>query len=396
MGGINMSNNFNFDKVTFLFGAGADTFYGLPTGEKWMQVLFDIEHKIIKKLLKFDKTYQMVYPKSRTIFVESILDHKNDAVKVFGVEIIDLLEKYSDKSLQLNDEENQRLTSFFKECYDSIYNGKNNKYKEFFYMKCSFFSSLDSKFSSLRKKELNSYAKRIISSYYLLLFSMLFEEKQTLEINTLEKLFDAINSKKWETKKKTYYTVLKEKAGLRNNLLKIVTVNYTNILENVFNDTDVVYLHGKLTWFEHRKHLQVYDINCFDDRKLLLNQDQDIQDIIPFIMIPSGIKPIICRKQIEEYSKFINKLDDSIFLVVVGYKFNSEDNHINSIIANWLRKSKNNKIILFNYENSIDLSQLMWLGEEMISSQIEEIKIENNGKEIQIFEEIIERIFNNQ
>jgi len=32
----------------------------------------------------------------------------------------------------------------------------------------------------------------------------------------------------------------------------------------------------------------------------------------------------------------------------------------------------------------------------MISSQIEEIKIENNGKEIQKFEEIIERIFNNQ
>ena len=55
-------------------------------------------------------------------------------------------------------------------------------------------------------------------------------------------------------------------------------------------------------------------------------------------------------------------LEESENLVVVGYRFNSEDNHINSIIAEWLRGNRH-KLIYLNYQESVKLEHLQWLSD---------------------------------
>ena len=94
------------------------------------------------------------------------------------------------------------------------------------------------------------------------------------------------------------------------------------------------------------------------------------KNVVPFILIPSGVKPLVCRKQIGQFSDFIKKLDGSKYLVVVGYKFNSEDNHINSIIADWLRK-KENKLIYLNYNNEVTFDQFPWLKDKFSVETLE-------------------------
>lgn len=89
-----------------------------------------------------------------------------------------------------------------------------------------------------------------------------------------------------------------------------------------------------MTWFEDIKQLMIYDCADDEERKNIISNSKNI---IPFILIPSGVKPIICSKQIKAFKNFIDVLNSSDFLVVVGYKFNSEDNHINSIINEWLK-----------------------------------------------------------
>ena len=80
---------------------------------------------------------------------------------------------------------------------------------------------------------------------------------------------------------------------------------------------------------------------------------------MPFILIPSGIKPIICTKQVESFHKFIDNLQQSDVLCVVGYKFNSEDNHINAIITEWLH-NRGKKLVYFNYNRDVDFEKLEW------------------------------------
>ncbi|MCR4594114.1 MAG: hypothetical protein K5761_03575, partial [Clostridiales bacterium] len=129
-----------------------------------------------------------------------------------------------------------------------------------------------------------------------------------------------------------------------------------SIAENYFGE-HVVYLHGKLNLFENLNDLQVYT------SQELLSSGVDLKEntIIPFILIPSGVKPLICTKQIEAFHDFINTLNDKNCneLCVIGYKFNSEDNHVNSIVGEWLKKEKHHMTV-FDYSDDIDFSSYSW------------------------------------
>lgn len=191
-------------------------------------------------------------------------------------------------------------------------------------------------------------------------------------MNNINSIRDLLNFLKYVKKSdessknndKKYYDILKnflDSSEENNCRYFVTTTNYTDYVSEIFGTTNTAYLHGKLKWFEDLKTLQVFD--CEDDNeydKLLEIAETQIKSkqtrLIPFIMIPSGVKPLICKKQINEFKKFSDDLDKSDYLVIVGYNLNSEDNHINSIISSWLRENEKHKVIYLNYigDKSVD------------------------------------------
>lgn len=104
---------------------------------------------------------------------------------------------------------------------------------------------------------------------------------------------------------------------IRNLNCNVVTTNYTSLAE-VLSNKKTVYLHGKLNWFEDIKGLSVYDCKDKKQREILLKlTEKNKNSIIPFIFIPSGIKPIICKKQIVEFYDFVTYLEKVIYFVLL-------------------------------------------------------------------------------
>ena len=158
-----------------------------------------------------------------------------------------------------------------------------------------------------------------------------------------------------------------------------------------------------MTLFEDLKSLSVFDCKPLQNTNIQLSHDNQFSNIIPFILIPSGVKPIICQRQIQEFAKFIHALDQSEYLIVLGYRFNSEDNHINSIIAEWLRR-RQRKLLYLNYNASVDFSTFNWADEFSVgpcgnpadevlrsNSQIINIKISKENAR-STFEELLSKL----
>ena len=107
---------------------------------------------------------------------------------------------------------------------------------------------------------------------------------------------------------------------------------------------------------------------------------------------------MICAKEILEFADLINKLDQTDTLIVVGYRFNSEDNNINSIICDWLRQP-NKQMIYLNYNGSLKLSNLPWIKEFKICDDIKKVTDEpvvnmkvDAQNSIDVFEKILNEL----
>ena len=354
--------------IMFLFGSGADTqaYNSLKSGSGFAEaVVCNRYNSQIKSITGLEAShFKMIYPQSTKIYVQTIYNNQEKAKKELGEDVVKDFVSYYEGTHSDKDSLREKISSECKEWYKIIQNdnteekdlnaiAKNNNTRNFFLKNAVLFDSLDEKFNSLRDTNYNSNAKRVINAYLTVFILMLKDLYDDLSDNEweYEKIFEKLKSNySKECEADNYYSLL-AKSELD---FHIATTNYTKIVADIVNgkkDKEVVYLHGKLTWFEDLENLCVYDCDSDDDLKHLKAKCAEAPEkIIPFIMIPSGIKPIICKRQIEEFYKFIQKLNSSNYLVVVGYRFNSEDNHINSIIAEWLRKNKN-RLIYLNFQS---------------------------------------------
>lgn len=397
--------------VSILFGSGADTDYNakLGSGASFSKALLQNSYKDkCKKVTGNSYEYSLIHRQSKKVYIQTILENEEKA-KEAGIKgnDIELCKKYS--KAQLSDDEKTELDRQCKIWYNLLMNnnpGEEKDVQKFFFERAVFFSSLDEKFNSLRYNDgkWSANAKRVINAYYTVFFYMIenaYKKGVTTNINNIKDLLNFLKcvkkpSESSKNKGKKYYDILKKILdSSEENSCKyfITTTNYTDYVSEIFGTINTAYLHGKLKWFEDLKTLQVFD--CDDDKeydKLLEiaeTQSKSKQTrLIPFIMIPSGVKPLICQKQIDEFKKFSDNLDKSDYLVIVGYNLNSEDNHINSIISSWLRENEKHKVIYLNYigDKSVDLDaktesveRYGWLdGIKIVSPYKDDIsKIEN-------------------
>ena len=360
--------------IMFLFGSGADTDVNgdLVSGSQFAESI--IQNKYADKINNITqedfRNFKLISHNSKKIFIQTIVHNENLAREKLSPEDVDLVMGYNNNA-ENSDTTKKKITEMCRKWYDLITNTEipqeqsEEDSKNFFLENAALFGSLDEKFNSLRypnKKDAN--AKRVINAYwtvFMVMFESLFGEISELNFDAvLKKLSDekTVAKNMLSGKSNCYYNTVSKVKGNYH----IATTNYTALVSTAFENR-ANYLNGKLSWFEDLYNLTVYDCTQESERDLIVKHPKNI---IPFIFIPSGVKPIVCPKQVKEYTDFKSNLESSSVLCVIGYRFNSEDNHINSFIADWLRKDKNT-LIYFNYKENTEykedfnLEDLYWI-----------------------------------
>ena len=117
----------------------------------------------------------------------------------------------------------------------------------------------------------------------------------------------------------------------------VVTTNYSPY---AYICHDPIFIHGNILTFESGP---VPELITY--KKL----NSELKNLFPYLLCQSALKPIIHPLQIKNFNNMINALMNANKLFVIGYGLNDDDNHINAIIKDFLKSSKNNKLIYIAY-----------------------------------------------
>ncbi len=196
-------------------------------------------------------------------------------------------------------------------------------------------------------------------------------EMLNIELLLIEKFLGFYNNKSADIKSYIYiswvlwaYLVFKQKEVLealskkRNakmpfygNLptsLRAITLNYTSFLENQLGKENVIYFHGGLAEYvrmDTRELLEIENLNKLNLEDFLSsiikpsidvtnNNIEEQIHIIPSLVPPLRLKPILSYKYIELWAKASEWVQEAEHIVIMGYSFNSADEHFNDILRN--------------------------------------------------------------
>ncbi len=154
----------------------------------------------------------------------------------------------------------------------------------------------------------------------------------------------------------------------------IATSNYTPFIKQILNKiTDnIFYLNGSIEeWYDPRLN------------RIILNKDNsDAGFLVPLIYTQSGTKPLTSITKTQEYSSLYNEWKTSKAVVVIGFNFGSDDEHINCMLRD-LIDFADKKIYVVYHKNDIDNKKNEIIKKLKISKDKEkniDIVYENNGK----------------
>ena len=121
----------------------------------------------------------------------------------------------------------------------------------------------------------------------------------------------------------------------------VMTTNYTPLILQVFPENGegdnarlegkVIRLSGSLAQFERRDTLTVDSLD-----QSLTGWKADRSLYFPFLMSQSPVKPMINTAQLRQYARALDALDKTDELVVLGYSFTKNDEHVVTIVREWL------------------------------------------------------------
>lgn len=117
-------------------------------------------------------------------------------------------------------------------------------------------------------------------------------------------------------------------------IAKIATTNYNNIIVEKIKE-DITYLNGSVT--------QWYDpyLNKIDKKENL-----EGKFIVPLLFTQSGTKPMTSIYKSCEYVDLYRAWKDADFIVIIGFGFNKDDEHINGIIRTLINEDDKNIIVV--------------------------------------------------
>lgn len=128
--------------------------------------------------------------------------------------------------------------------------------------------------------------------------------------------------------------------------VRAITLNYTAFLEQQLGADRTLYFHGGLTDYvrmDTRDLLPIPDITTLDPAGFIQelvkpNVDVTHEDlrqqrhVIPALVPPLRLKPVLSQRYIERWSQASVWVEEASHIVVVGYSFNTADEHFNDIL----------------------------------------------------------------
>ena len=350
--------------VCFLFGAGAESGFGFPLGTEFItKIIKDKESpKFLSKInnYKTNAKYNFLDKRKTSVITQTADEYEN------GIE--DFIRDFSSFGFSQNsfnfegkkDENNstRNAKDIYKEMCDDIKSGNKIEYWDKLIKVIKFYTQVDEEFNYLRLPEKYTDKCAKIMCYYFSVLVAIYEiqaekikgntclEKRNFLLTEIEK--EEMNRLKLENKDR-YYNILENCLKYKNSdvSVKIVTTNYTGIVSKILkkylNDgEDIFHIHGKYDLFENLNTKEIDEITNFEENDI----------IFPFLLMPSGVKPIINLKEIKMIEKGLEALSDSDIVVILGYSLKNEDEYILNTIRKRIKLNKTT--FIFEYMNSVE------------------------------------------
>ncbi len=368
--------------IGIIFGAGAERVFGLSGGKDFSKKVLGLnEKKMNDAVEKYHKNKEIDswYPSYSKYTWE-----KDKLLKAA------LRKKCLEESK--NYKTKQEFEDIINEQYKEISRRSEKEQDELIDRYTSYMGILDEKFHTLiSPRELGPINFwKVIDAYtraYLTLTENMIsddisqqKDKYIWILDNPKKANEYINKfcKEMEMKD-SYYKIIKECA--RKDDLRIITTNYTPLIDIITGVKNVAHLHGKLNWFESPREWRVYDV--------LEGEIPTKELLFPYIFIQSGVKPIVEEKILMEYSKAIDYLHEVEKLIIVGYRLNCDDNHINSFIRNYILKGKSVIYLDFDNEREIDILRRLRVDQNFEKIDFKVLSITKKNS-LSVFKDLIE------
>lgn len=147
-----------------------------------------------------------------------------------------------------------------------------------------------------------------------------------------------------------YYNMLKDAVGAELfEAAAIATTNYNSLIADILERDDITYLNGSTSvWYDP----YLNKIGTEDELK-----DDECHIIVPLIFTQSGTKPMTAISMSVKYVDLYRSWKESDAIVVVGFGFGADDEHINGILRTLVNDDGKQLIIVTKGNNPHDIAR---------------------------------------
>jgi len=170
--------------------------------------------------------------------------------------------------------------------------------------------------------------------------------KITIFLNSVKNYIEMIyqNNQKKINSKNGYDGYYDDLLSLNDPNIIIGTSNYHNFITEKYGFKNVYHLNGSIEDF-------------YDPFKNSLVKKESLSNYpyltVPLLFTQSGIKPLTTIEISRRYVEYYNKLKKCEKIIVIGYGFNDDDGHINTLFRK-LIEDDNKEITILSFEKEIE------------------------------------------
>ncbi len=168
--------------------------------------------------------------------------------------------------------------------------------------------------------------------------------------NIIRMKFEDDTKSNREDFKKSVYEYISKFKGYGWSL---ITTNYTSYLSVIAKPQpeDLIALHGNFEFLYNRDTMSFEKLNshndCYSDT------------VFPFLILQSRAKTLDEVFFMRKFIDFFDRFNDTRFIVILGYSFSKDDNHINKIFKTLCKSSKVENIFYLNYNGEADIPEYL-------------------------------------